>query len=477
MHSVRSYILPAAVSALLLLSSVVLRLPEVSGQRPGIAAVRPAQSVVQLQAAQVATAESSSVDSPAAGPPARPGASAARGHSYYVNSVAGLDSNAGDTPAAAWRSLVPVSAHTFAAGDVINLARGSSWTGSGGTSAPLVLHGAGAPGNPITLQAYGTGPAPVLHNPDANADSRILIVLAPYTLVQDLVLSDAHEAGLLIASSADHSTVQNTEVSNTGIGIRVDSQWNLIINNYVHDLHMVVDASSGNVSYGAQGILVEGTDNEIAYNALVNCSAPSHEYGTDGSAIEFSGNVDNTLVHHNYAYNTPSFNEVGGGSVHNVVVAHNLIVRGGQVEVLHLNGRFATSVENFQFVNNTVYDASDTGGVSLFYFDGQASAPGAFIVRNNIFAVKNYDLAVQGNSPFTHDHNLYYLMSPDMNLNYALGPGERLGDPLFVNPGAGDFRLKAGSPAIGAGTAAQLTTVITPALSSIALTRTLGAVQ
>ena len=412
-----------------------------------------------------------------AAPKSRPAPPPVRGHAYYVDSVTGSDSNSGASPAAAWRSLGPVNARTFAAGDVIDLARSSTWTGSGGISAALVLKGAGVSGNPITLQAYGTGPAPVLRNPDDHNFSRILIIRAPYTLVQGLLLRDARETGLLIGQSADHSTVQNVEVTNTGFGIRVDAQWTLIINNHVHDLHMVVDASGGNVSYGAQGIVVQGPNNEVAYNRLINCSAPSHEYGRDGSAVEFFGNVDNTLVHHNYAFNTPSFNEVGGGSARNVVVAQNILVQSGQLEVIHLTGPYATTVDNFQFVNNTVYDASDAGAFSLFFISGQASGPGAFVVRNNIFSVRNYSLAMQGESPFTHDHNLYHLMNPGMDLNYALGAGERLGDPLFVDPQAGDFRLKAASPALGAGTAAQLATSIAPAVSGLALTPNLGAAQ
>jgi hypothetical protein len=158
-----------------------------------------------------------------------------------------------------------------------------------------------------------------------------------------------------------------------------------------------------------------------------------------------------------------------------VVVAQNVIVQAGPVEVIHLKGRFATVMDNFQFVNNTVYDASDSGAISLLYIEGQTSGPGAFVVRNNIFAVKNYRMAMAGNSPFTHDHNLYYFMNPGTKLNYALGQGESLGNPLFVDPQANDFRLKAGSPAIGAGTAAQLATNITPSVSSLALTSNLGA--
>ena len=477
MRSFRSCIWPGLVLALLLLASCNLQKnePMAPTVKPATASAPTVASPPRALATATATAKpgTSTATAPAPRPTATP--RPAHGHTYFVNSVTGSDSNSGDSPATAWRNLDKINDRTFAGGDVINLARGSDWTGKSGTSATLELKGAGAPGELITLQAYGTGPAPILRNPDPEANSRILVVHAPYALVRDLVLTDAHEIGLYVAQTADHSTIRNIEVSKTGIGIRVDARWVLITDNEVNNLHMVVDATGGNVSYGAQCILVEGPNNEIAYNHLINCSAPSHEYGTDGAAVEFYGNVDNTLVHHNYSFNTPSFNEVGGGSAHNVVVAHNIMVQSGQVEVLHLKGPFSTTIDNFQFINNTVYDASQSGAISLFFIEGQVSGPGAFIVRNNIFAVKNYSMALQGDSPFTHDHNLYYLMNNTMNINYDLGPGERLGDPLFVDPMTGDFSLKAGSPAIDSGAAVHFASSIAPAVSDGAAPPNLGA--
>src|SRR5512133_1133933 len=194
MRLFRSRIGLGLVLALLLLASCNLQKNE-----PMAPTVKPA----------TATATAKSGTSTAAAPAPRPTATPrpAGGHTYYVDSMTGSDSNSGDSPDAAWRNLDKINDRTFAAGDVINLARGSDWTGKRGTSATLELKGAGAPGELITLQAYGTGPAPILRNPDAEANSRILIVHSPYTLVRDLVLTDAHEVGLYIAQTADHSTV------------------------------------------------------------------------------------------------------------------------------------------------------------------------------------------------------------------------------------------------------------------------------
>jgi hypothetical protein len=49
-----------------------------------------------------------------------------------------------------------VNAQTFAPGDTIYLQRGGTW------SEPLIVPSSGTSGNPISFDAYGTGPAPVL---------------------------------------------------------------------------------------------------------------------------------------------------------------------------------------------------------------------------------------------------------------------------------------------------------------------------
>src|SRR4051794_2493591 len=52
------------------------------------------------------------------------------GRQFYVDSIAGSDSNAGTSSSAPWQSLNKVNNTTFAPGDVINFKRGSTWTGT-----------------------------------------------------------------------------------------------------------------------------------------------------------------------------------------------------------------------------------------------------------------------------------------------------------------------------------------------------------
>ena len=75
---------------------------------------------------------------------------------YYVSSSLGNDSNSGTSAGAAWQTVGKVNAQTLLPGDSVLLRRGDVWNES------LVPGASGTAGNPITFDAYGTGPAPNL---------------------------------------------------------------------------------------------------------------------------------------------------------------------------------------------------------------------------------------------------------------------------------------------------------------------------
>ena len=369
------------------------------------------------------------------------------GRTFYVDSVHGSDSNSGTSPGSPWETLAGVNNMTLGPGDTVNLARGSTWTGAGGDSAALLVQGAGEAGYPITIQAYGTGPAPILRNP-SSGPSRALRVLAPWVVVQGLLLRDATAAGIALATGADHAVLRDNEAAYVGTGIVVDSQYDLIISNYVHDITLSVNTPAG--SYG-DAVLLHASNNEVSYNTFIDIKAPSLAYGVDGKVVEFYGTIDHTLIDHNYSDNSAGFDEVGGGAVTNVVVAYNVIVNPGPVEGFHFQGPFVATIGNYQFVSNTVVGLD--GPYSVFFFDGELADPAAFVVRNNIFYLQGFQVLLQGTSPFTHDHNLYYFLGTPPQLNFPLASTEAIADPLFVDPAAGNYQLQAGSPAIGAGLA------------------------
>ncbi|TYP74868.1 DUF7594 domain-containing protein [Paenibacillus methanolicus] len=82
---------------------------------------------------------------------------AAAGTTYYVDSAAGNDGNAGTSEGAAWKSLSKVNGTTFGPGDRILFKSGGSWTGQ------LWPKGSGAAGSPIVIDKYGTGAKPSIN--------------------------------------------------------------------------------------------------------------------------------------------------------------------------------------------------------------------------------------------------------------------------------------------------------------------------
>ena len=69
---------------------------------------------------------------------------------YFVDDTGGLDTNAGTSAGAAWRSLTKVTATTFAPGDKIYFKAGGVWTGR------VELKGSGNAANPIVVDQYST---------------------------------------------------------------------------------------------------------------------------------------------------------------------------------------------------------------------------------------------------------------------------------------------------------------------------------
>jgi hypothetical protein len=361
---------------------------------------------------------------------------------YYVDSINGSDANLGTSQDKPWQTLTPVHATSFLPGSVVHFRRGSNWTGG------LVIDESGEPGNPITFTTYGTGDRPVFTNPgELDSRTRAVKIEASWVVVEGLLVRDAHEAGVFISTGADHNIVRDIEVSNVGIGIAIWGQRNLVTRNYVHDLHMVVNTPDEKGDYGAVGIWFFNSFNEASYNRIVNCIAPSYDYGVDGGAVEWWGDADGNYVHHNWASGNAGFLEVGGGSVRDAIVAYNVSANNGRFSWIHLSGRFASDLESFRIENNTIVETTTEHWVVLG-FSGDP-AENTFIVRNNIFYIDRPQI-VANTSSFTHNHNLYYL-GDGAQLGFTLGQGEKGADPLFVNLTAHNFHLEPSSPAINAG--------------------------
>jgi len=366
--------------------------------------------------------------------------------SYYIDSRNGNDANNGTSTKSPWKSLEKVYSQNFSPGDTVCFLRNTEWTGG------IIIKSSGTESKPVVYTAYGSGPAPVIKNPGVEGAVAISIK-ADWVVVENFMVRECHTSGITINKGAGHNIIRNNEATGVGAGIVVMGSHNLITRNYAHDLTMVVNNPGGDDDYGAVGVTLEfSSDNEVSYNRMINCKAPSLDYGYDGGVVEFYGDVDSCYVHHNWGENCEGSFEVGGSksSLSHNIIAYNICINNGEAVAggFHVGGKFGVSIKDFRVENNVFADSSHSD-YAIGFWNG-TPRPSDFIYRNNIFFIPNFK-RVSNQAGFIHENNLYYL-GGKLNIGIEPGPGDKTGDPLFQNVTKNDFHLKAGSPAIDSGT-------------------------
>jgi hypothetical protein len=232
------------------------------------------------------------------------------------------------------------------------------------------------------------------------------------------------------------------------MGVAVRGQHNIIRDNYIHNLKMVVNTPGGDDDYGAVGVWLFDSYNEVAGNLIVNCIAPSYDYGTDGGGVEIFGeNVDGAYIHHNWIIDSDGGLEIGGGSARDHIIAYNVFINNSWAIVFHLGGRYVSEVENIRFEHNVVIETAPHPRPLFNFFRGEPTET-TLSVTNNIFYVVTGSVA--DHDAFQRQNNLYYL-GDEARLGFRLASGELVAHPRFVDLGNHDFRLQEGSPAINAG--------------------------
>lgn len=80
------------------------------------------------------------------------------GASYYVDFTGGADTNDGLSSGSAWKNASKVESSSFSAGDQILFKRGERWD----ISSEFDVPSSGSAGNPIVIDAYGSGAKPII---------------------------------------------------------------------------------------------------------------------------------------------------------------------------------------------------------------------------------------------------------------------------------------------------------------------------
>lgn len=390
---------------------------------------------------------------------------------YYVDSVGGSDANSGTGLGSAWQTLAKIAGAILQPGDTVHFARGSTWTAgavfawSGTASAYITLiaytpaGGATAPPTLNNTTPVGTGPTPYGNGLEVTGS---YVKIDGLAFKHDAAIASFTDAAyrssgaLMIPASADHDVVQNSEFTGVDIGLKLYGQHALITHNYFHDL--VMGYNGADQSYGAIGVSVNNSYNEIAYNRFINCRNPSQAYGYDGGAIELEGydvaNKTDISIHHNYSSASQGFLEVTETTSTNVTLAYNY-----SDDYQEFVAWDNTDVPGgYLAVNNTVICTHPENASDLFTqyrYNGTNPTPDAswLTYRNNIFYITNGG-RVSPLFNWPHDHNLAYSSTASDPLGQPIGWGDILADPQFVNYAARDLHLQPTSAAINAGVAA-----------------------
>ena len=400
------------------------------------------------------------------GPGSIPGTGS--GAAYYVAST-GNDDNPG-TEAQPWRTIQK-AADALMPGDTVYIRAGTYHErviprNSGGPGSEITY--AASPGETATIDGDGI----VL--PDDLAGlfevaGRSYIRIAGLRVINAGPNDD--NAGIMVLDSSNIIVENNSTYNTNSSGIGV---WGS--NNVIVDGNRVDEAGGGGWQ---ECISVAGTDTfEVRNNEVLNC----HKEGIcikDGSS---NGQVYRNHVHHirrvgiyvdawdKHTHDIDVFQNIAFDSIESsgFTVASE---QGGLLSRIRLENNIAYHnhtygieisrccsashpMDSIVIVNNTLYENGIDWGGGVIADNAQAQN---VVIRNNGCSQNlTFQIAVAADVPAANvsvDHNLI-----DGFRGYedeVYGDDYVEGDPLFVDPTAGDFHLQPSSPSVDAGSAAD----------------------
>ena len=408
---------------------------------------------------------------------------------YYVDPSA-LGSNQG-TLTNPWKSLadVPQGVNYFSPGDTVFFRRGQQFTGS------LYINSSGNSSSPIVFMPYGTGNAPVfqynLANPtDPQVYNRSIISISQvnYIVIDGFELTDVtipetnHNVdanvgyGVYIyagpGNNGSYNIIKNLTISKLGAGVAIDGgSFNTVTGCNIGNLRMIINTPDVNWDdFGANGVIVEGSDNTITHNNIHDCWSNSYDYIYDGGAVEMYGAISNNKILYNTTSENLGFMEFGSGTAgqaNNNLVGYNLLINNGHVFWINTNNGYGVDVRNLQFYNNNVVETHASHLPDVHNMIGIATTPtgsNVITMKNNIFWINTpLNVTDPTSQPFNgpalvHQSNLFHLNGG--SIGYSTDATERslsLTEQVFSNittssdPTQWDYNLQQISVAVDIG--------------------------
>ncbi|WP_205508916.1 T9SS type A sorting domain-containing protein [Longitalea arenae] len=351
-----------------------------------------------------------------------------------------------------WKSIwdIPQNVGYFQPGDSIFFKSGHEYMGT------LSINSSGREGAPIVLMPYGEGKTPVFkynagHFTDPMIYNRVMIRLnqCNYIVIDGFELTDYTIRDYDRYSSANvgygvyiykgsHNIVKNCKVSRLGSGVCIDGgSYNTVTHCDIRNLRMIINTPNDPWDdFGAMGIMVGGSHNNITYNQIHDCWANSYDYKIDGGAVEMYGPVCNNRILYNTCSENLGFMEFGsgsGGQALNNVVGYNLLVNNGHIFWINSSSIYSLDVRNLQFLNNNIVETHAPRIPEVRNLIGIMNTPtvaNVLTMKNNIFwLTTGQNITDPHWQPFNgpqliHQNNLFHLSGG--SLGYPMDWSEQM---------------------------------------------------
>jgi 3-phytase len=354
---------------------------------------------------------------------------------YYVDALAGNDTNAGTSVRRPWKTLERASSAPLQPGDRLLLRRGRAWAGA------LTVRASGVRSAPIVIGPYARGPMPRI-----TGGSSCVVLSGSYLVLRKIHADDCSWAGSSV--SGDHDRVEQTLMTHNvaGIYVTAGADANAIVGNELrdNDKMTVLTPTPSDDDSGAFGIALHGDDNEVAFNTISGSDAFSYDFGRDGAAVEVYGGRRNT-IHHNLAIDNDAFSELGDARTAGTTFSYN-VVRSALRSSVGLVTRGAKSgggpVTGTRFYQNTI---SLSGALSQGFVCHGGCGPNILRMRNTIiWAAGKVGFA---DNDFDEDYDLFF----GAKAQFTTGRHSITVNPAFVNRRRGNLHLRGSSRAVDRG--------------------------
>ena len=424
----------------------------------------------------------------------------APGREYFIDNITGNNRYAGTSRDKSWKNFNRLKKHTFIPGSKILLKRGSVWHQT------LFIPNGGTKDAPIIVDAFGTGPPPVIDL--ENRYPTGIRINSSHIIIQNIVLKNAKKTCVDIAVSCgfNNITLKKLEILNSGkngIGVFKGGRGLTISQCRIYDSrnngiylggspqnrlsHVTVSDCHIRGTNNNDGITIHedeasnpaGTFFHIKNNLSEMCAEQGFDI-TSGDHVMLEGNRSSRnlqggiMVAHS-ARNVTIKNHIStdeprkkmaaavilAGDHGNIRLMNSVIKGDGYHLLLVKTNNIAVSnntfiwdggkspidiegtIENLYFLNNIVYSKQNRMGRIRFLEASRPPDYPSFHFDYNLYHVPQHKME------FYHGNKNYEFTA--FQKTFKVEENSLNTDPVFSDPANDDYRLSQGSPAVDSG--------------------------